>query len=294
MGEGPEMNDTVKANLLEAIRFMMKPLVRLLVNQGVTHSEFSEAMKDVYVETAIRHFSEDHKVNKSRIAILTGMTRKEVKNVIDRALAQEKGRKPKSRPERVLTGWHHDPEYQGPYGLPLELPYESPQGESSFVELVKRYSGDMSPRAMLEELIRGGSVIEVDKKKLKVVRRDFEPTALSAKLITRLGEVGHYVFGTAAANIEKKGQGSGHFDRYAFADDGCTDNVIADLDQYVKDRGQDFLEGIDRWLSANQDNNEPDEKRKDTGVYVCQYVSDPAEKTTLSDLLIRSEIEAGD
>ena len=284
------MNETVKANLLEAIRFMMKPLVRLLVNQGVTHSEFSETIKDVYVETAIRHFSEDNKVNKSRIAILTGMTRKEVKNVIDRALAQDKGREPKSRPERVLTGWHHDPEFQGPYGLPLELPYDAEQGSISFVLLVKRYSGDMSPRAMLDELLRGGSVIEVDKK-LKVIRRDFEPTALSSKLIARLGDVGHYVFGTAAANIEKKGQGSGHFDRYAFADDGCTEEVIADLDEYVKIHGQEFLEGIDRWLANAKSTSTPGGVRKDTGVYVCQYVADPAEKTSLADLLINCEIE---
>lgn len=287
------MNDNVKYNLLEALRFMMKPLVRLLVNQGVTHAEFSEAMKDVYVETAIRHFSDDSKVNKSRIAILTGMTRKEVKNVIDRALAQEQGRKNKSRPERVLTGWHHDPDYQGPYGIPLELPYEADDDEPSFVDLVKRYSGDMSPRAMLEELVRGGSVLEIDKK-LKVLRRDFEPTALSSKLISRLGEVGHYVFGTAAANIEKKEQGGGHFDRFAFADDGCSDEVIEMLDRYVKERGQLFLEEVDRWFAGVKDLNSPDERRRDTGVYVCQYVSDPTEKSTLSDLLIQRDIEASD
>lgn len=287
------MNDNVKYNLLEALRFMMKPLVRLLVNQGVTHAEFSEAMKDVYVETAIRHFSDDSKVNKSRIAILTGMTRKEVKNVIDRALAQEQGRKNKSRPERVLTGWHHDPDYQGPYGIPLELPYEADDDEPSFVDLVKRYSGDMSPRAMLEELVRGGSVLEIDKK-LKVLRRDFEPTALSSKLISRLGEVGHYVFGTAAANIEKKEQGGGHFDRFAFADDGCSDEVIERLDRYIKERGQLFLEEVDRWFASVKDLNSPDEQRRDTGVYVCQYVSDPTEKSTLSDLLIQRDIEASD
>lgn len=288
------MNDNVKHNLLEAVRFMMKPLVRLLVNQGVTHAELSETLKDVYVETAIRHFAEDNRVNKSRIAILTGMTRKEVKNVIDRALAQEQGRKSKSRPERVLTGWHHDPDYQSPYGLPQEVPYEAEEGVPSFVELVRRYSGDMSPRAMLDELIRGGSVLEVDKGKFKVVRRDFEPTALSSKLILRLGEVGHYVFGTAAANIEKKEQGSGHFDRFAFADEGCSDEVIERLDEYVKDRGQVFLEDIDRWFAASEDHNRQGQPRRDTGVYVCQYVADPSERTNLSDLLTEKDIEASD
>ena len=80
------MGQEVKDHLRRALSLMFKPLVRLLIAQGVTHAEFSETAKEVYVETALRHFETDGKVNKSRIAILTGLTRKEVKNVIDRAL----------------------------------------------------------------------------------------------------------------------------------------------------------------------------------------------------------------
>ena len=288
------MDANVKTNLLEAIRFMMKPLVRLLINQGVTHAEFSETLKEVYVESAIRHFTAEGKVNKSKIAILTGMTRKESRNVIERALAQGDEKKSKSRPERVLTGWYQDPKFTGPYGLPLELKYDSDEPKRpTFVQLVKEYSGDMSPRAMLHELIRGGSVVEIDNR-LKVIRRDFEPIALSEKLIARLGEVGHYVFLTAAANIEKSEQGSGHFDRYAFADDGCTYNVIEQLDEFVKERGQEFLEELDRWFAARVNENAPDEPRKETGVYICQYVADPKEREGLAELLAQRGVWGGD
>lgn len=263
---------------------MMKPLAKLLINQGVTHAEISETLKEVYVETALRHFAENHKVNQSRIAILTGLTRKEVKNVIDRAISAEGGHKTKSRPERVLTGWHHDPEFQGPYGFPLELPYDS-DGEPNFVQLVRRYSGDMSARAMLDELVRGGSIIEIESR-YKVIRRDFEPTALSAKLISRLGDVGHYVFATAAANIEKEHQGSGYFDRFAFADEGATEEVIEDLDEYIKKRGQEFLEEVDVWLATHESQNAPNKPREETGIYVCHYKADPKEKSDLTDLLL--------
>jgi hypothetical protein len=287
------MNETVKSNLLEAIAFMMKPLVKVLLNQGVTHAEVSETLKGVYVETALRHFVENEKINKSRVAVLTGLTRKEVKNVIDDAVSEMGGEKTKSRPERVLTGWHHDPGYQSPYGVPLELPYDADPSDPSFVQLVKRYSGDMSARAMLDELIRGGSVVEIAGT-YKAVRRDFEPTSLSGKLITRLGEVGHYVFATAAANIEKTGQGRGHFDRYAFADEGSTDQVISQLDEYMKIRGQEFLEEVDVWLATHQSDSPPDEERRETGVYVCHYVADPQEKSTLSELLHERGLTAED
>ena len=83
------MGQEVKDHLRRALSLMFKPLVRLLIAQGVTHAEFAETAKEVYVETALRHFETDGKVNKSRIAILTGLTRKEVKNVIDRALSSQ-------------------------------------------------------------------------------------------------------------------------------------------------------------------------------------------------------------
>ena len=103
------MGQEVKDHLRRALSLMFKPLIRLLIAQGVTHAEFAETAKEVYVETALRHFEKDGRVNRSRVAILTGLTRKEVKNVIDRALSSEQSDKTYSRPARVLTGWFSDP-----------------------------------------------------------------------------------------------------------------------------------------------------------------------------------------
>ncbi len=279
------MGSNVKEYLLQALRTMLKPLVKLFISQGLTHAEFAEAAKEVYVEIALRDFETDERINKSRVAILTGLTRKEVKNVIDRAL--ESGHKEKlySRPERVLAGWYSDPNYTGPYGIPLELPYEASEGDQqSFVGLVKTYSGDMAPRQMLNELIRSGSVVEIDKR-YKAVSRLYEPTALSPELIERLGEIGQRFFSTAATNIEKKGQGSGYFDRLVYADKGCSDNVIGMFDEYIKVRGQEFLEELDVWFSTNERYNKPKESKKGTGLYMVHYVEASEDKVSLRDLL---------
>jgi Family of unknown function (DUF6502) len=275
------MGANVKLNLLQALRLMLKPLVKLFISQGVTHAEFAEAAKEVYVEIALRDFETKGRINKSRVAILTGLTRKEVKNVIDRALQTGPQDKMYSRPERVLAGWYGDPTYTGPYGIPLELQYESNGGdEPSFVGLVKTYSGDMAPRQMLNELLRSGSVVEVDNR-YKAVSRSYEPSALSPELIVRLGEIGHRFFSTAATNIEKKGQGSGYFDRLVYADEGCTDNVIKLFDEYIKRRGQEFLEELDVWFSTNSKLNGPKEDRKGTGLYMVHYVETAEEKESL-------------
>ncbi|MEM7432492.1 MAG: DUF6502 family protein [Pseudomonadota bacterium] len=279
------MASNVKDHLLEALRIMLKPLVKLFISQGVTHAEFSEAAKEVYVEIALRDFETDGRVNKSRIAILTGLTRKEVKNVVDRALTAGQQDKKYSRPERVLTGWYSDPRFTGPYGIPLELAYEDgDEDQPSFTNLVRTYSGDMAPRQMLNELLRSGSVVEVDGK-YKATSRLYEPTALSPELIVRLGEIGHKFFSTAATNIEKKGQGTGYFDRMVYADHGCSEEVIRKFDEYIKERGQTFLEELDVWFSTNDYLNGPAEGRKGTGLYMVHYVETEDEKVSLRELL---------
>lgn len=285
------MGQDVKDHLRSALTLMFKPLIRLLIAQGVTHAEFVETAKDVYVEVALRHFEAEGKVNRSRIAILTGLTRKEVKNVIDRTIESGYQEKTFSRPERVLTGWYSDPKYQGPYGIPLELPYESREvDEKSFVELVKQYSGDMAPRQMLNELLESGSVVDVDGR-YKAVRRIFKHSTLSPALIKRLGDVGYRVFSTAAKNIDKQMEGSGYFDRMVFADDGCTDEQIVAFNDYIKMRGQDFLEEIDVWFSSRKELNKPGEDRNDTGLYMVHYVGDSDDSGTLRGILMERGVE---
>ena len=286
------MGQNVKEHLRLALGMMLKPLVRLLISQGVSHGDFSEVAKDGYVEMAIRHFDDTAKLNQSRIAILTGLTRKEVKNVIDRAIGAEPHSKNYSRPSRVLAGWHSDPKYTGPYGVPLEIPYESSgAGGPSIVELVRTYSGDMAPRPMLKELVRVGAVVELENKTFKAVRRDFEAEALSPELVERLGKVGQYFFSTAAANIEKKEQGSGYFDRRVYTDQGLAPESIIAFNSYIKIRGQEFLEELDNWFVAMEKNDKGKPDRKNTGICMVHYVVNELDEKDLRDLLVERGLD---
>ena len=287
------MGQNVREHLRLALRMMLKPLVKLLISQGVSHGDFSDAAKDVYVEMAVRHFDKSKKVNQSRIAILTGLTRKEVKNVIDRAIRVEPHGKNYSRPSRVLAGWHSDPKFIGPYGVPLEIPYESAgEGEPSFTELVRTYSGDMAPRPMLKELIRVGAVVELDNKSYKAIRRDFEAEALSPELVERLGKVGHYFFSTTAANIEKKEQGAGNFDRRVYSDGGLSPESMKRFDAYIKKRGQEFLEEVDNWFVAMEKADKEKGDRRQTGLCMVHYIVNEEDEEDLRDLLVERGLES--
>ena len=287
------MAEQVQEDLRLALRMMMKPLIRLLISQGVSHADFSSAAKDVFVEMSIRHFDEGQKINQSRVAILTGLTRKEVKNVIDRAMTAKSHGKNFSRPSRVLVGWHSDPKYTGPYGVPLELPYEFDESDDrpSFKELVKAYSGDMAPAQMLKELLRVGAVVKLDTGNYRVVRREFEPERLSPEILERFGDVAHNFFSTAATNIEKKGQRAGLFERVVYAEEALSDEILLQFDEFVKHRGQDFLEELDNWFVLRQGMSDGAQNRKDTGFGMYHYVEDKLNKESLRDLLIERGLE---
>jgi hypothetical protein len=272
------MSDSVKQTLLEAYRVLMGPLVRILLRQGISIAEFSEVIKAVYVEVALKDFKvSGRKATRTRIAVMTGLTRKEVKRVIDEAAKERFELKTGvNRLTRVLVGWHTDPDFTGPYGMPLELQYETAvPGEPTVSELVKRHSGDMSPRSIIDELIRVSAVKETDAGWYRVLRRDYIPEAQGVHNFERTGGVVRNFVNTIDFNMTKSAPGKGRFERQAIADDGIRKQDIPLFDQYLRERCQALLEEIDNWLTKLP---KPDPKKGEevirTGVGVYHYMND--------------------
>lgn len=288
------MSGEVQENLRKALRMLLKPLIKLFINQGVTHGDFSDVAKDVYVEMAIRHNMEGEKINQSRIAILTGLTRKEVKNVLERARGSESSGKGFSRPSKVLLGWHSDPKYLGPYGLPLQIPYDPNDDKfPSFKELVRIYGADMAPRQMYEILLKSGAISEPEPGIVKVNRRSFEPASLSPELIERFGNVGHNFFLTAAGNIEKKSQGGALLERVVSATKPWTEDKLQELVELSKEHGQGLLEYIDNWIVSEEKNFRelPEEEERETGLGIYHYIESKEDKSSLKELLVERGLD---
>ena len=143
----------------------------------------------------------------------------------------------------------------------------------------------MAPRPMLKELVRVGAVVELDTNTYKVVRRDFEPEALSPDLVERLGDVGHNFFSTAANNIEKRGQGKGYFDRMVYTAKGISEGSLEKFDEFIKVRGQEYIEEIDNWFAAEEKEGRNERNKRYTGFYMVHYVEEADDKSSLSKLL---------
>lgn len=148
----------IKQILAAATLKMLYPIARVLLKHGVSHTEFSELARKAYVDVAFKDFRiTGRKQTVSRVAVLTGLSRKEVvrlQYVKDVAPLAEKG--PLNRAARVITGWTIDPEFRNAQGQPLPLP--STGEGASFATLIKRYSGDITAGAVLDELVRVGAV----------------------------------------------------------------------------------------------------------------------------------------
>ncbi len=211
---GPPMTESIKDPLLSAFKHLLRPLVRILLRQGIAFGEFADVVKLVYVEIAQSEFSlATRKQTDSRVAILTGLTRKEVHRL--RVHGPSFGSASNlNRVARVLQGWTQDPEFVGPYGVPLEIPFYSEHG-LSFSELVRKHSGDMPPRAILDELIRVKAVLETPDGYVRLLNRTYLPSPLDPAGLERLGNVVHYFVDTVDHNLRKKAQGAGRFERYA-------------------------------------------------------------------------------
>lgn len=149
------------ATLQKAVTRMLAPLVRVLLRHGVSHAEFASWAKQTYVEEAHANFGIDGKnPTVSRLAIVTGINRKEVKRILDLPADVVPAVAKHNRAIRVVTGWLQDNEFNGEDGEPLPLIYGD--ADSSFNKLVKRYGGDVPARAVLDELSRVGTVTEVE------------------------------------------------------------------------------------------------------------------------------------
>ncbi len=250
---GPRMTETIKEAVITAFRRVMTPLVRILLRHGISFGEFAEIVKCVYVDIAQREFTlPAGRQSQSRIAIITGLTRKEVARLVDvlgsDSLASASNL---NRVGRVLSGWHQDPDFTGPYGIPHELAFDAPYNRRSFVELVRRYSGDMPPRAMLDELIRVGAALQLPSGQIRATARLYIPAKTDPALLDFMAVALTDLAETLDHNLEAPPEDK-LFERRVWTPAGIPTEMVQDFRFLAAEKGQQFLEYLDDWLSTRE------------------------------------------
>lgn len=147
--------------LMEALHRLLRPLVRLAISQGFTFPSLAELLKEVYVETAASDFVLAGKVQTdSRVSLLTGVHRKDVRRLRETRIAVARAAMPKSVSlgAQIAAAWSSRAGYVDAAGNPLPLPRSAAPGEPSFDALVQSVSKDIRSRVLLDEWLRLGVV----------------------------------------------------------------------------------------------------------------------------------------
>lgn len=254
----------------------MLPIARFLLKNGVGYREFSEISKLAFVQVAGEDYGiRGRRTNMSRISVMTGLNRKEIRRIRDRIENEDWKLDPNlSKPTHILAEWFTSKTYLGPRGMPKALPYEEKDGRASFIDLVKEVGGDIPPGAMLKELIRAGCVKETRAGVWKAVKRQYTPRVVDVFLVQRFGECLHDLAETMSRNMEQVNLDDRLFEFRAWAN-GVDKKSTSMLRKMVASQGQVYLESIDDWLGehVNKDNESSADSPVRCGVGVYYFES---------------------
>ena len=262
----------VKEHVIRSCRYLLMPVVRFLLKHGVSWNEFGELSKEAYVRVARDDYGIDGRAtNNSRVAMLTGLSRREVARVRDRLLEA------KERPaglqgnqiSRVLTGWHVDREFTDEQGQPKDLPATGPTG--SLAVLLKRYAGDLPHGAIQKEMQRRGLIEKLGDGRIRVLKRDYVYSDLDPEIVRLLGLALHDHAATLEHNLDPQRPSPRRFEAIA-NNDRITPRAFKTFQKLVESRGLEFLEDIDAWLSEHEierrEDNDAETVRLGVGVYL--------------------------
>lgn len=287
-GIDPRRLSDARKQFLYALRRVLGPIVKLLIRAGISYDEFVDLARGVYAETAIRDCTQrTDPPTRERVARLTGLTRQQVDYYID-----DKDALPTAAPTlarviaQVLHKWHTDPQYLGPYGIPLELEFDVPPGRS-VQSLVAEVDPKASPGQVLEELLRAGSVTYSGEKHLRAIKRWFIPLeAFSPHRMEYFGDSLTHLAETLEYNFSLGNAEDKRLERFVFADKGLPRELLPSFEAHARERAVQFLAEIDDWLSRyTRAESRGVGPRVDAGINVFLYLDPPSDKRPLSGLV---------
>lgn len=278
------MTDEIKRALHAAVLRLLRPLVRLLLHHSVPYETFADLARWVYVDVAEKEFKLDgKKQTASRISVITGLNRKEVARLQEMTVEDNTGAIASfNRAEKVVTAWLHEYPKAGNPGHAATLPLE---GEHSFASLVKRYSGDMPVRAVLDELLRVGVVRKTETEDVELLSSGaVVPGAENRQtLLTLFGEDITDFISTYSHNIFASDENK-YFQRKAWSDN-IPIELLASTKMLARQRGQKVVDELTGDLSQFDRDITPSVKgtgkaRAVFGVYYYEEIVDDGKAPT--------------
>lgn len=239
------MNETMTQTILLALARLLRPIVRVLLANKVTYATFDQIARQVFVEVADRDFTlKGRKQTVSRVALVTGLSRKEVLRIKrEPPLADRELGRTFHRAARLISTWCNQAEYVDEKGEPLSLPFD---GTVSFSTLVDDVGGDLTPRAVLDELREAG-IVNVDAaRRVHLLNKAYVPNRDETQIMKILGTDVGDLAETISYNLNKPADQTRFQLKVSY--DNLPQECLDNLHRMVSERGHEVLVEFDRWL----------------------------------------------
>lgn len=270
-------SEDTKTHFVGSLRRVLRPIVRQSIRFGVSYAAFARLLKRLYVEVADEDFALPFKrQTDSRVALLTGITRKEIASL--RARRAEGEALPDvedSLATYAIGRWMAGPPYAAASGAPLRLTYESDDPSiPSFSGLVRSLAVDIPVRAVLDELIRLGSVALHEDGEVELVREAHIPSADIEAVLGVLGADPAELYTTIAHNIDDPAH---PWLQRKIAYDNIGSEGLETLRAESRKESEAFVRRINRLLSSHDRDRHPDSpggrrSRVSVGIYYFEDV----------------------
>jgi len=260
--------------LLVAIRRILKPLIRLLLENDIKYNMMLEELKRVYVSVADEEFKLNNKAQTdSRITLLTGVHRKDVRRIRSESLDTQPETRNLSLTSQVIGQWLRNPSYLDENSHPLPLPrLASAGGERSFEALVATISKDFRARPVLDEWLNLGVVKLDDRDRVHLDIQAFIPNQDLEEKLFYLSMNVHDHLATAVNNVDP--ENAPFLERCVYYY-GLTQENIDTLHEAAKEAGMQSITALNRLAMALKTAQNSDQelikkqtlKRMNFGVY---------------------------
>lgn len=273
------MQDDTQRQILGAILLVLRPLARSLLKVGVGYREFSEMAKTAFVETATEDYGlRGRPTNVSRVAVMTGLTRKEVKRIRERGSSSDENVALKTTPvSQILHRWFTDTEFLDQNGEPKPLQLD---GDGvTFSYLVKKYGGDVPAGAMRTELRRIDAIKDVDPDMIKPTKRFVYNEELHDRFV---GGMAGIIY-PAATNLSHNLATPEEVQRWAnftTASKFIRNSDRGRIMRISEDRISEFIESMDDTYAAYEalsGGNRPENEERAVGVGIFYFEEDKSE-----------------
>ncbi len=226
--------------------------MHVLIRCGITWKDFAELARTSYVDVAIQQFGKRGRpTNVSRTAVLTGLTRREVRKQRARLAANpETWKGHVTKASLVLSAWHQDPEFLDARGKPARLPVEG-EGVSFNALLRKCGAGDVRASTLLKELLGAQAIRETPDGRLEPLKRSYIPQTMDQQLISLWGKRVTDVAKTYVHNLTRAINASARFERAA-VNDRIDASALPEFHKFLEREGEAFLERVDAWLTEHE------------------------------------------